>query len=100
MSREEAILEAIRKGLESFSESLAGHTVVLFGSRAQRTHGERSDFDLGVYGQQPLPLKAFHAIGDFLENVPTLHRIDWVDLNRVTPAFRESALSKAEVLYG
>lgn len=100
MSREEAILTAIRKGLEGFSDQLAGHTVVLFGSRAQRTHGERSDFDLGIYGRQPLSFKTFHAIGDFLETVPTLHRIDWVDLNRVAPAFRESALSKAEVLYG
>ncbi len=100
MSREEVILEAISKGLEGFADQLAGHTVVLFGSRARRNHDEKSDFDLGVYGQDPLPLKVFYAIGDYLDNLPTLYRIDWVDLNRADTALREAALRNSVVVYG
>ncbi len=100
MSEEEAILIAIRKGLEAFEDRLEGYTVILFGSRARRDHGEHSDFDLGVYGLNPLPLDIFYAIGDFLDNLPTLHRIDWVDLNRASPALRKSALSHSVVIDG
>jgi predicted nucleotidyltransferase len=100
MTKEEAILNAIRKGLERFSDRLAGYTVVLFGSRARRDHGEHSDFDLGVYGSTPLPLDVFYAVGDFLDDLPTLHRIDWVDLNRASAALRESALTQSVVVYG
>ncbi len=47
-----------------------------------------------------LPLKRFYEIQGALEDLPTLYRIDWVDLNRASERFRETALSKGKVLYG
>jgi len=100
MSREEQILTWIRQGLDRYREELSGCTVVLFGSRARRNHRERSDFDIGVIGDKPLLAKDFYRIGDFLESLPTLYRIDWVDLNRASEKLKENALENAAVLYG
>jgi predicted nucleotidyltransferase len=80
--------------------STKGHQVFLIGSRANGRARPRSDFDLGVIGPEALPLKTFHEIEDALENLPTLYRIDWVDLNGVSDRFRRMALSEGKVLYG
>ena len=100
MTREEQILEWITQGMRQFARDLAGHRVVLFGSRASRTHRERSDFDIGVYGGAPLPLGVFYKIGDYLDGLSTLYRIDWVDLDRASPLVRAEALKNAVVIYG
>jgi predicted nucleotidyltransferase len=100
MSREDQILTWIRQGLGQYRDELSGYKVVLFGSRARRTHRERSDFDIGVVGDEPLSLKTYYRISDFLESLPTLYRIDWVDLNRSLEKLRKNALENAVVLYG
>lgn len=94
------MLDWIREGLLGFSDELVGYKVILFGSRARRNHHDRSDFDIGVVGDEPLPLKTYYRIGDFLESLPTLYRIDWVDLNRAMDRLRDSALENAVALYG
>ena len=83
-----------------YADELSGYKVILFGSRARRSHRERSDFDIGVIGNAPLPLKTYYRISDFLESLPTLYRIDWVDLNRAMDKLRENALENSVVLYG
>lgn len=100
MSREDQILSWIREGLTRYAGELSGYKVVLFGSRARRNHRERSDFDIGVVGDEPLPLKTYYQICDFLESLPTLYRIDWVDLNRAMTRLKENALKNSVVLYG
>ena len=100
MNREEQILNWIREGLLRYADELSGYRVVLFGSRARRNHRERSDFDIGVIGSAPLSLKTYYRISDFLESLPTLYRIDWVDLNRAMDRLRENALENSVVLYG
>lgn len=79
---------------------LGNRKVVLFGSRAADRAKPRSDFDIGVIGDEPLPLKDFYAIEDQLDALPTLYRIDWVDLNRASERFRTRALSAVEVIHG
>lgn len=97
--RELEIKELIRRRLLQMAPLLRGHKVYLFGSRARARAGARSDFDLGVLGDEPLALRDFYAIEDALDELPTLYRIDWVDLNRAPPQFRERALQAAELLY-
>ena len=46
----------------------------------------------GWTAQTPLPLEVFYQVEDALDELPMLYRIDWVDLNNVSPDFRESAL--------
>ncbi len=100
MNREHQVIAWIRAGLARYEDELSQHTVVLFGSRCRQDHRPRSDFDIGVFGEKPLNVRVFHQIGDFLESIPTLHRIDWVDLNRAPERLRANALRDAEVLYG
>ena len=79
---------------------LRGYRVFLFGSRTSGTARDRSDFDVGVLGDTPLPLATFYKMEDLFEEIPTLYRIDWVDLNRVSPEFCREALKQTEVLCG
>jgi predicted nucleotidyltransferase len=97
--RETEIKELIRRRLRHMAPLLRGHRVYLFGSRARGRAASRSDFDIGVLGDEPLPLRDFYAIEDALDELPTLYRIDWVDLNRTPPQFRERAMQAAEIMY-
>jgi predicted nucleotidyltransferase len=99
MSREEKILEMIRATLREAAAELSGYRVVLFGSRARGQAGTRSDFDIGVLGHEPLPLGVFFRLAECFERLPTLYSIDWVDLQRTSQAFRQSALQQAITLY-
>ena len=99
MSRVDEILEMIRRVMRDHAHELAGRRVLLFGSRAEGTAQERSDFDVGVDGSDPLLLEVFYQVEDALDELPALYRIDWVDLNNVSPDFRESALLHTKVLY-
>ena len=97
--RETEIKELIKRRFRQMAPLLHGHKVYLFGSRASGQARSRSDFDLGVLGDEPLPLRDFYAIEEALDDLPTLFRIDWVDLNRAPPQFRERAMQTAEILY-
>jgi predicted nucleotidyltransferase len=74
--------------------------VFLFGSRVTGAARPYSDFDIGVIGDEPLPLDDFYAIEDQLDDLPTLYKIDWVDFNRVSPRFSERATQQVEVIHG
>ena len=93
------VLNDIRSVLTDSANLLSGHRVVLFGSRAVGTEKERSDFDIGVDGESPLPLSSFYAIADKLESLRTLYRIDWVDLCRTSDVFRVEALKNSRIIY-
>ncbi len=97
--REQEIRSMLTKLFDRFADRLTDHRVVLFGSRAQGCARPRSDFDLAVVGNEPIPLKDFFAIADALEDLPTLYRIDWVDLARASERFRTAALEHFEVIY-
>jgi predicted nucleotidyltransferase len=97
--RSQQIKAMLKQQLLQFKSELKGHRVFLFGSRAAGKARPRSDFDVGAYGDEPLPLKTFFAIEDTFDDLPTLYKIDWVDLNRSNPEFRERAMKHIEVLY-
>jgi predicted nucleotidyltransferase len=98
-ARAQEVLEMIIDTLRTNSDRLHGHKVVLFGSRARGSAKSRSDFDLGVVGEEPLPLEDFFALEDLLDELPTLYRIDWVDFARASDAFRARALQAVEVIH-
>ncbi len=58
-----------------------------------------SDFDLGVDGDEPLDLTAFFKVEAGLEEMPTLYKVDWVDLHRAPRALREQARQEGRVIY-
>ena len=97
--REAEIMQMLKNLFASRQADLADHRVLLFGSRARGNAKPRSDFDLAVDGDEPLPLKSFFEIAEDLENLPTLYSFDWVDLTKVNNRFREEALKSARVIY-
>lgn len=58
-SREKEIKELIQRRFRQMAPLLRGHKVYLFGSRASGLARPRSDFDIGVLGDEPLPLRTF-----------------------------------------
>jgi predicted nucleotidyltransferase len=100
MDRQTEIKTLIADVMRRNADILRGHRVFLFGSRATGGARTHSDFDVGVVGEEPLPLKDFYAIEDQLDELPTLYKIDWVDFNRVSPRFKERAMQQVEMIHG
>jgi predicted nucleotidyltransferase len=98
--RSQNILNEIRRTLSSEETALEDRKVVLFGSRAQGTERERSDFDIGILGSKPLSPRDFFRLQEKIERIETLFRIDLVDLATVSEQFRGEALKHTEVLIG
>ena len=99
MLREVEIIKMIRNVLNGFSTGLADYKIILFGSRAKGEAGDRSDFDLAVIGKKPLPLKMFYEIKEKLNDLPTLHEIEFIDLNNVSEKFKKEVLKNYKILY-
>lgn len=97
--REAEIMKMLVDLFASKSADLVKHRVLLFGSRAQGTAKQRSDFDLAVDGDEPLPLGKFYELEDALEALPTLYSFDWVDLASANSRFRDEAIKSAQVIY-
>jgi predicted nucleotidyltransferase len=99
MLREKEIIEMINNVLKGFSTNLVGYKVILFGSRAKGGARDRSDFDLAVTGKNALPVKLFYDIKERLNDLPTLHEIEFIDLNKVSEKFRKEVLKNHKILY-
>jgi predicted nucleotidyltransferase len=72
--------------------------VVLFGSWANGTAQKTSDVDIGLLGKEPLPSLTMTQIINEVSALPTLRKIDIVDLNTVDARFKESALKNHKML--
>lgn len=74
------------------------YRVFLFGSRASGRARERSDWDIGILGPEDVPGYLLAKIHDDLDELPTLHRFDVVDLHCVSEEFRREALKEIRPL--
>ena len=99
MTREGTLKELIRQEIMKVAPELRGYRIFLFGSRATGNARERSDFDIGILGDDPVSLQTFYRIDDLLENIETLYKIDFVDLNRSAPSLKREALKAVEPLF-
>ena len=71
-----------------------GYAAILFGSRATDRARPASDWDIGIIGPAPLRGAVIQGIHEALEELPTLHTFEIVDLLTVPESFRENALSR------
>ncbi len=60
-----------------------------FGSRVNGKARRRSDLDLAVGGPEPLPLRTRAELADDFDQSNLPYRVDLVDLNEITPDFRQ-----------
>ena len=68
--------------------------ILLFGSRARGDAGDRSDFDFAI--ETPFPGKISELRAILEDNPYTLLSFDVVDLNAVSPEFRERIVSESK----
>ena len=72
-----------------------GFRLYLFGSQANGFARPSSDVDLGILGDRELPVGIMTRLENLGDSLPTLDKMDWVDLTRVSGALREQALKNA-----
>lgn len=96
MSKEEIISEAV----DTIRRHLPGREfeIVLFGSWARGDAQENSDIDIGLLGPEPVDEMKLFRIQEEIKGIPTLRRIDVVDLSRTDDEFRQEVLSYARNL--
>lgn len=68
--------------------------VYWFGSWAEGRAVDRSDIDVGVMADGPIPVDRIGRLRGAVEDLPTLYTVDLVDLATADPALRERALSR------
>ena len=91
-TREEKIFAQLR----DLARVYGAEKLVLFGSRARRTHGERSDVDLAVYGCPHFCDFSF-AVD---EEVDTLLSFDFIHMDEtVSPALTAEIERDGVILY-
>ena len=73
--------------------------VYLFGSWAEGRALTVSNLNIALDAQTPLGPAALLAIASDLDQLPTLRKIDVVDLHTVGQQFRKSVLERGELLY-
>ena len=87
------ILEIVGKYLD-----LSKYKIFFFGSRVAGKGDERSDIDVGIEGQEPLPPGALSDIQEEFENLPTLYKVEIVDFSRVDDRFKKVAKEHIEMV--
>ena len=91
-ARETQIFDALRK----LARTYGVERLVLFGSRARRTHDEKGDIDLAVYGCEKF--RDFSFAVD--EDVETLLSFDLVHMDgTVSPVLRAEIERDGVILY-
>lgn len=94
-------IEKIKKQLLAVIEKnlgRCGHKVFLFGSRAKGDAWDRSDIDVGIEGDKPIPSEIKLKIEEELNNLPTLYKFDLVDFKAVSDEFKKETLKNIKPL--
>ncbi len=89
----------IRDALLPFRVQLGARRVMFFGSRVAGTARERSDFDVAIDGPERVEIRTFSQMCESLDELPTLYRVDLVDLATVSQAVRGEMLKHVEVIW-
>lgn len=72
----------------------------LFGSWAQGRALSVSDLDMALDIGRPIEPAIIHKITEALDELPTLRKVDIVDLRAVGKEFRKRVLQQGELVYG
>ena len=71
--------------------------IFLFGSRALDRNKPQSDYDIGIYTGQKIPLVTIAKIKDDLEEYPIPVDVDVVDFAKVSDEFKAMALKEVQL---
>lgn len=74
------------------------YQVFIFGSRASGKARKYSDYDIGILGKKPVPLKVLGKIEEALEESDLPYKVEVVDFSLLPSGFKKVALSKIKKL--
>ncbi|MBI2888824.1 MAG: nucleotidyltransferase domain-containing protein [Candidatus Liptonbacteria bacterium] len=77
---------------------LSHYKIFFFGSRVTGRGDDRSDIDIGILGNEPVPRDAIGKIQDDIEESDILYDIDVVDFATVSDRFKKVAMETTEYL--
>ena len=78
--------------------NLSRYALFFFGSRVTGTGDNRSDIDVGIEGNDAVPLPAMRSIKEAIDTLPLLYKIDVVDFTYTSDSFREIAKQHIEYI--
>jgi predicted nucleotidyltransferase len=81
----ESDLAIVRRILQ---EHVAGRPVYVFGSRVNGRAQRRSDLDLAIGGDDPMPLRVRAALAEAFDESDLPIEVDVVDLSAISETFR------------
>jgi predicted nucleotidyltransferase len=90
----DAIVAAARRQIKALH-----FRVILFGSRAEGKAREGSDYDIAIEAPGGVPFGALSKMEGDLEALPTLAKVDLVDLATADQGISTMAKNKGRVLY-
>lgn len=94
--KKEIIIKQIKKTIR---EKLPiNFKILLFGSWVRGDALKTSDLDIGILGKKKVPWPVMVKILEEVEEIPTLRKIDIVDLNATEKKFKNNALKHAKIL--
>ena len=96
METRDVIKEAVRIIRRHLSRGQA--EIFLFGSQAKGTSSNGSDIDIAILGKKRIDDLLFLRIKEEVRAIPTLRKIDLVDLDRSAASFKKAVLSHAQTL--
>lgn len=73
-----------------------GYRILLFGSWATLDSTPTSDVDVGILGSEPVDEVVLARIKEEIDRIPTLRKIEVVDLQTVDDRFRATVEKHAE----
>ena len=87
------IVHVIRRYLPDES-----HRILLFGSWTTLEAAPTSDIDIAIAGETPVDPTVMSEIHEEIERLPTLRKIQTIDVQHVHDRFRDRVLSQGQVL--
>jgi len=94
--KKETIIKQIKKTIRG--KLPINFKILLFGSWARGDALETSDLDIGILGKKKVPWPAMVKILEEVEKIPTLRKIDIVDLSAVEKRFKNNVLKHAKII--
>ncbi len=95
MKREDIQDKVVRIVREHLDDA---YDILLFGSWARGNALPQSDIDIGIYGEHEVPWSVMAQIRHAVDELPTLRKIDVVDLRAKSEKFQAATLAYAKSL--
>jgi predicted nucleotidyltransferase len=91
--------QMIDKIVKIIRDYLHPKKIILFGSRADNSDREYSDFDIAVEIEE-MDIRKERLLKEALDNELGIYSVDLLDLNKADEEFKNLILEKGSVIYG